>query len=643
MCGISGILLPHRADTTRLADERQRHRGPDDVGRYVDPECRARLYFRRLAIIDLTAAGNQPMSNEDGSVWLVYNGEIYNHRELRAELERKGHVFQSRTDSEVLVHLWEEHGRDMVARLNGMFAFCIWDARTGEAFLARDHAGIKPLYLMRLRDGGIAFASEAKVLLSLPQASRAIDPVALSQYLTFLWVPGRRTMWRDIEKLPAGGWLSWREGRVEEGSWWDWDQSETDYLAPDEWARRLRATLLETVERQRVADVPIGLLLSGGLDSTTIGGAMRQAGPREPIRAYTAVASDESFDGFANDLPYAREAAAHLGAGLVEESLAPSITTLLPRLIWHTDEPLADPAIAASYLLCARARQDGTVVLLSGQGADELYHGYRSHRAVRLAGRLAGVPSPLVRTASALLHGLAGPSGLSAYASPRRMMKLLRFMGARNADRILQLSDWGSDTLRSEILTDAALRETPTDVYGDYLELFERSRAHTDEGRWSYVLFKTFMPALNLTYGDRTSMAASVELRVPYLDRALVEQAARIPVELKQRNGIQKWVLAAAATPWIPRSILSRPKTGFGAPLREWMAGDLRHEMRRVLESDRFRARGLFRPAGVRTLLRDVETGRRDVAYIVWALFTFELWARTFIDADGAAPIEHVA
>ena len=637
MCGISGVLFRHPSAPALVADERQRHRGPDDVGQYRDPHGRAQLHFRRLAIIDLSRAGHQPMSNEDGTVWLVFNGEIYNFRELRAELEAKGHRFRSRTDSEVLVHLWEDEGRRMVERLNGMFAFCIWDERTGEAFLARDHAAIKPLYVADTGDA-LLFASEPKTLLAAGAVGTEIDPIALRQYLTFLWVPGERTMWRDIRKLPEGGWLSWRAGHRESGTWWDWDQSTQERVPPDEWATRVRTTLLETVGRQLIADVPLGALLSGGLDSSAIVGAMRALYPERPIRAYSANVEGDTQDGFTDDLPFARRVASRLRLDLVEEKLRPSIATLLPKLIWHTDEPLADPAIAASFLLCQRAREDGTVVLLSGQGADELYYGYRSHRAMRMAQSFASVPPPIVRATSALAQLAAGATGISARATPRRALKMLRFLGDSQRERILQLADWGSTELRSELLSHDVAGISPEEVYGEYLSLFDRSRGLTDEDRWSYVLFKTFMPALNLTYGDRTSMAVSVELRVPYLDRALVEQAGRIPADVKHFQGEQKWVLAEAAAHWLPPEVRRRPKTGFGAPIRHWLSTDLRDEMRATLLGDRFIDRGLFQREGVARMLDDLATGRRDVAYIVWALFTFELWARTFVDRDGAAP-----
>jgi asparagine synthase (glutamine-hydrolysing) len=625
-----------------MDDTRQRHRGPDDEGAYRDPRGRAELWFRRLAILDLSRAGHQPMSNEDGTVWLVFNGEIYNHPPLRAELERKGHVFKSRTDSEVLVHLWEEHGRDMVGRLNGMFAFCIWDERRGEAFLARDHAGIKPLYLADTGDT-LMFASEPKVLLACPDVARSVDPIALRQYLTFLWVPGTRTMWSGIRRLGEGMWLSWTPERTETGQWWDWDQSQKRELPPHEWAGEVRATLRDAVERQLMSDVPLGALVSGGLDSSAIAGAMRELRPNEAIRAYTARLEADSIDGFADDLPFAREVARHLGLDLIEEAIAPSITSLLPLLVWHTDEPLADPAIAASYLLCKRARADGTIVLLSGQGADELYHGYRSHRAVRVANSLGLVPSRLVRLASAITASVVGRSGTSAAAGPRRLLKMLRFAGASRDDRILQLADWATPAARDDVLHATVRAHSHQDVYGEYLALFEQSRAPTDEERWSYVLFKTFLPALNLTYGDRTSMAVSLELRVPYLDRAVVEQAGRIPASLKVRDGVQKWVLAEAAGDWLPPSIRGRSKTGFGAPLRRWLAEDLRHLMRDTLLGDRLADRALFRRDGIARLLDDLETGRRDVAYLVWALFTFEVWARTFLDENGSSPVSLAA
>lgn len=641
MCGISGILRSERAaGAPRLDDSKQRHRGPDDSGTYRDPHERAELWFRRLAILDLSPAGHQPMSNEDGTVWVVFNGEIYNHQPLRQELERLGHRFKSRADTEVLVHLWEEHGRGMVDRLNGMFAFCIWDERTGEAFLARDHAGIKPLY-WTTGTYGLAFASEAKVLLDLPELDRSIDPVSLQQYLTFLWVPGERTMWKGIRKLAAGGWLSWKADRPPElGTWWDWDQSKTDDDAsPEEHARQLGQVLREAVDRQLMSDVPLGVQLSGGLDSSIVAGTIRALRPDAPLRAYTTRFGSSSQDGFADDLPYAREVARFLRADLVEEEIRPEISQLLPFLVWHSDEPLADPALATSYLLCKRAREDGTVVLMSGQGADELFHGYRSHRAYSLADRFDALPRPAIRLATALVESIARRTGSSAHAVPRRAARMLRFLGASAEERILALADWSSATWREKLLSPKVRDETSADPYREYCELFERSRAAADVDRWSYVLFKTFLPALNLTYGDRTSMATSVELRVPFLDRAVVEHAGRIPPRLKVRRGAQKWVLAEAANGSIPPSIRTRPKTGFGAPIREWLRGPLRPYTKSLLLGERFEARGLFSREAVVAMLRDLETGAGDVAYLVWALLTFELWAKTFVDGDGAAPV----
>jgi asparagine synthase (glutamine-hydrolysing) len=633
MCGISGFLARGRG-ASPLRDELQAHRGPGDSGAYTDPSGRCELRFRRLSIIDLSCAGHQPMSNEDGTVWLVFNGEIYNFRSLRAELQSKGHTFRSATDSEVLVHLWEEHGRDMLRHLNGMFAFCIWDERTGEAFLARDHAGIKPLYVAD-RPEGLYFSSEAKVLSSLPGVSREIDPVALRQLLTFLWVPGERTLLKGIRKLDAGRSLAWKDGRSEEEAWWDWDQRPDHSRSAGDWAVAVRQTLLDVIERQMVSDVPLGALLSGGLDSSVIVAAMRQVEPAGELRGYTSYAPGLEAEGFAADLPYARLVARHVGVELVEEPLEPPLASLLPFLVWHCDEPLADSAVVASYLLSRRARDDGTVVLLSGQGADELYYGYRGHRAMRLRGRFPLVPRPAIRLASALYEAALARTSLAARGTPRRVGKLLRVLGATDAESVMQLADWASPALRDELFLARGDREPP---YDEYLQLFARSSGATAEDRWSYVMFKTFMPALNLTYGDRTSMAASLELRVPFLDRELVEQAGRIPAALKSAGG-EKGILAAAARPWLPESVLSRPKTGFGAPLRPWLAGPLHGTVQRVLLGDRLHDRGLFDRGAIRRLLGDLESGRRDVAYLVWALFTFELWARTFVDADGSAPL----
>jgi asparagine synthase (glutamine-hydrolysing) len=614
------------------------HRGPDGSGRWFDAEARVGLGHRRLSIIDLSDAGRQPMCNEDGTVWLSFNGEIYNFQDLRDPLERGGHRFRSNTDSEVLVHLYEERGVEMLHELNGMFAFAIWDAKQRQLLLARDHVGVKPLYYWIDRER-VYFASEIKALLRVPELPNELNVAAVPHYLTFLWVPGEETMLRGIRKLEPGHYLLWRDGKATVKRWFDLRYEPDDAVSEREWVERVHETFVRTTRRQMVSDVPLGAFLSGGLDSSSIVSSMREAFPDREITCYTVRfdANDMARDQGADDYPYARRVAEILDVRLRGVLLKPNVIRLLPKMIWHLDEPDADPAIFPSYLICKLAREDGTTVLLSGTGGDEIFFGYRSHMAYRTYERLrwlARYPGgPALSAAVAASTALLGAQNRTA----RRLRKFQKGLDQSALERHLALSEWSTVPIRDEILRLDVMAACP-DARAEpacmrkYYESFSGSG---ELNRHSHLLIQTFLAAHNFLYTDKTSMAVSVETRVPFMDVELMRLAARIPEDLKLRGATTKYVLKKAMERYLPPSVLYRSKTGFGAPLRQWIAEDLQHPIEVLLGRKQLERRGLFDPATVERVLAENERDEADHAYLIYALLNLELWLETFVDRRG--------
>jgi asparagine synthase (glutamine-hydrolysing) len=614
------------------------HRGPDGSGRWFDAEARVGLGHRRLSIIDLSDAGRQPMCNEDGTVWLSFNGEIYNFQDLRDPLERGGHRFRSNTDSEVLVHLYEERGVEMLHELNGMFAFAIWDAKQRQLLLARDHVGVKPLYYWIDRER-VYFASEIKALLRVPELPNELNVAAVPHYLTFLWVPGEETMLRGIRKLEPGHYLLWRDGKATVKRWFDLRYEPDDAVSEREWVERVHETFVRTTRRQMVSDVPLGAFLSGGLDSSSIVSSMREAFPDREITCYTVRfdANDMARDQGADDYPYARRVAEILDVRLRGVLLKPNVIRLLPKMIWHLDEPDADPAIFPSYLICKLAREDGTTVLLSGTGGDEIFFGYRSHMAYRTYERLrwlARYPGgPALSAAVAASTALLGAQNRTA----RRLRKFQKGLDQSALERHLALSEWSTVPIRDEILRPDVMAACP-DARAEpacmrkYYESFSGSG---ELNRHSHLLIQTFLAAHNFLYTDKTSMAVSVETRVPFMDVELMRLAARIPEDLKLRGATTKYVLKKAMERYLPPSVLYRSKTGFGAPLRQWIAEDLQHPIEVLLGRKQLERRGLFDPATVERVLAENERDEADHAYLIYALLNLELWLETFVDRRG--------
>lgn len=647
MCGISGVANCGDRETLARMTRVQAHRGPDDSGlwdrRFPDGSYIG-LGSRRLAILDLSAVGHMPMCNEDGTVWITYNGEIYNFGELRRELEGKGHRFASHTDTEVIVHLYEEEGPECVRRLSGMFAFAICDLRSGSPtlFMARDHFGIKPFYYFHQGER-FAFASDIKGLLQVPELEAELDPQALHQYLTFLWVPDPKTMFRRIMKLPAGHYAILRNGELKIQQYWDltFPSANHRYTRSEaELAEEVRERFRKSVQAQMVSDVPIGAFLSAGLDSSSIVAMMRQA-TEQPVRTYTITFPSKYRVGenTLDNPEVATRLARHFGCENQRIVVEPNVTDLLPKLVWHMDEPTADPAIITSYLVCREARKEATV-LLSGVGGDELFAGYRKYLAHYWSQAYAGVPSFLRRPAESALAALPSFRGTSLKGGVRLAKKMARSASLNPVDRFIANCTYLDGRQKASLYTgDFAAEAFTFDPAGEHVAAFERVQHADFLHQMLYVDTKIFMTSLNLTYNDKMSMASSVEVRVPFLDRELAEFVAwNVPPHLKLNRFLRpttKYVLRRAMRDILPAEVLRQPKAGFAAPLDYWLAHDLETMVDDLISPAQLRKRGMFRPEAVQGFVQEHRTGRHDWSMQLWQFLTLELWMQGFLDGSA--------
>jgi len=616
------------------------HRGPDGEGiKVFDGDVPAGLGNRRLAILDPSPAGAQPMSYAN-RWWITYNGELYNFRELRLELELGGERFATECDTEVLLRMFVLHGPAMLERLNGIFAFAIWDDRERRLFLARDRLGVKPLYYTRA-DGWVAFASEIKPL--LPFIGRPeLEPTALADFLTFLWVPDPKTAFRDIFKLPAGHY-AWVDGRgLSIAQYWDL-RFEPRRRREEEWRDELRTAVERAVQRQMVSDVPLGSFLSGGIDSSAIVAAMRATEERVSTWTIGFNREDLRHEIVPDDLRYARKVGAWFGTEYHEQILEPDILELLPKAIWHLEEPVADPAAITTYLICREARRE-MPVMLSGMGGDEIFAGYPRFLAFRLAQRLRGLPAPLRKGLERAVDPLARPGRPGRLRGPRRnLWKFMRAAGMDPLDGYLSFSSYYSRDELSELLVPGVVdsRYDPLAAHRSYLM---KDSGGDLLSRLLYVDAKTFLPCLNLTYTDKMGMAASVEVRVPLLDDEIVRLAAEMPSDLKLRGLRRKYIFKRSQEGVLPREIIRRRKAGFGAPVRSWLVGQLTPLVADLLAPQTLLDRGFVNPAVVARLQADNSAGRADNSLRLYALLTLELWCQTFLDRtwsfdDVAGPV----
>jgi asparagine synthase (glutamine-hydrolysing) len=611
------------------------HRGPDDAGEYLDAATRLMLGHRRLSIIDLSPAGRQPMLSDDGNFVISYNGEIYNYRELRAGLVAAGASFRGDSDTEVLLRLYQSEGVAMLQRLNGIFAFALYDRRAGELLLVRDALGVKPLYYAA-GDDGICFASEIKGLLAWTGSGGTLDPASIHRYLTYLWCPGDGTPLAGVRKLEPGEAIRVRGGRiVERWAWYSLPaiRGPGSQAAPADPVAEVRETLRRAVHRQLVADVPVGAFLSGGLDSSAVVAFARERVP--DLRCFTIKQTGGVDAGEASDLPYARRVASHLGVRLDVVSIdAGRMASDLEAMVWQLDEPLADPAPLNVLYISRLAREVGIKVLLSGAGGDDLFTGYRRHVAQRFERWWAWLPT-------SVRQGLDGATRRFDVRSAwgRRLSRLFAEAGASGDRRVVAYFAWARrDDLMA--LYSPWMLKAVADVDAAQPMLDFLSRAHparTGLDRMLSLEQRFFLADHNLIYTDKMSMAAGVEVRVPFLDPEMVELASRIPDRMKQRGPVGKWVLKQAMEPYLPREVIHRPKTGFGAPLRRWMRHELRELLGDVLSESSLRRRGLFDPAAVRRLIEDNDAGRRDAAYTLLSLLCVEIWCRRFVDGGASS------
>ena len=634
MCGINGIAFSSRSG--REVDEatlvRMRdvlwHRGPDDAGLFI--EGPVGIAHRRLSIVDL-ALGHQPMPNEDGSLQIVFNGEIYNHADHRSELEARGHVFATHSDTESILHLYEEHGKHCVDHLRGMFAFAIWNRRSKELFIARDRLGIKPLYYVHTADGSLFFASEIKALLVAGALRPELNHAALPDYLANHATSDDTTLFAGVKRLLPGHTLLWQDGKIKIERYWDahpgeFAESHSRSVADtvDEW----RELFQTSVKLRLMADVPLGVFLSGGIDSSAIAGVMSKM-VAEPIKTFS-VAFDEPE---ANELEYARVAARAFGTDHHEVIVQPNdFAAALPHLIWHEDEPIAHPSSVALYFVSQLAQRYVKVVL-SGEGSDELLAGYNRYRMLLLnlsAGKIYHQFSTegIRRFVRSAANSLA-PESLRRKL-PRTFLWLEPNVGSLYFDNFAVFPSHMQRQLFSKELMDRIGQINP---YAGMLSYFDADPSATLLQRLLYADLKTYLQEL-LMKQDQMSMAASIESRVPFLDHKLVEFSTALPDRMKLRGWTTKYVLREAMKTVLPETILNRPKMGFPVPLARWFRGEFRPLLDEYVLGERALSRGLFQPDFLHRLVQEHVTGKADHMERLWTLVNFEMWQRQFLDGE---------
>jgi asparagine synthase (glutamine-hydrolysing) len=632
MCGIAGFVespastSPFTLDESRALVHRMcdviRHRGPDDEGIWVDEGVA--LGMRRLSIIDLST-GHQPIHNEDKTVWIVFNGEIYNFPELRRELEAAGHRFYTNTDTEAIVHAYEQWGTAAIQRLRGMFGLAIWDRRTKSLLVARDRAGIKPMYYADV-NGRLYFGSELKSLLEAPDLPRDLDLDALDHYLSFLYTPRDGSIFRSVRKLPPGHLMTWRNGTLKVEQYWQLSAEEHFRGSERDAVAQLRRVLTDAVRCHLLSDVPLGAFLSGGIDSSLVVGLMSEiSGSR--VKTFSIGFDEPAFD----ELEHARTVAQHFGTEHHELVVKPDAIGILDRLVWHFDEPFADSSAIPTWYVSEMARQHVTVVL-SGDGGDELFGGYDryvphprvvafdrySPRALRRVAAIAAARLP---------HGARGKNFLRHVGRDEqgRYLDAIRFFGADEKPALLS----------------AEVRRTlhgpdPETRLARHFERFARLPWPSQMMRFDA---ETYLPEDVLTKVDRMSMAHSIESRVPLLDNEVIDFAATLPASLKIKDGRRKHVLKEVAATLLPRQILERRKQGFGVPLGTWFRGNLRELFADTLLSSSSLQRGYFEPAFVRRVVNEHLTGTRDHTLRLWQLVVFERWHQQYAGRGGTSTI----
>jgi asparagine synthase (glutamine-hydrolysing) len=624
MCGIAGFVdrdgsagsrREQRASVVQAMCDVIRHRGPDDEGFYVHDGVA--LGMRRLSIIDV-ATGHQPITNEDATIWVVFNGEIYNYRALRAALERRGHSFRTATDTETIVHAYEEWGEAAFSHLRGMFSIALWDGRARTLLLVRDRAGIKPLFYAESARG-LVFGSEIKAILASGEVTPELDPQALDHYLSFLYTPRTGSIFKGIRKLPPGHLLSWSAGRFDLRPYWTLPNDETFQGSDGDAVRTLRAVLADAVSSHMISDVPIGAFLSGGIDSGVVVGLMAEASAR-PVKTFSIGFDEPDFD----ELAAARRTAAHFATDHHEFVVRPDALSILESLVDHFDEPFGDVSAIPTWYVSQMAAQQVTVAL-SGDGGDELFGGYDryfAHPRVEAFDRWAGAPGRRLAGAAWpwIPHGRRGRNFLRHVAQDRRR---------RYVDAVSYFQPDEKTALFSAGFLQGVDTGLATAALAGRFEAFAGLDWHSQMMR---VDFETYLPEDVLAKVDRTSMAHSLESRVPLLDHAVVQFAASLPSHMKIRAGERKHIFRRVAAAILPAEVLTRRKQGFAVPIGAWFRGRLRDVFVETLQSTRARQRGYFDTGYVDRLIGEHVSGKRDHAMRLWQLLMFELWHQRYLD-----------
>jgi asparagine synthase (glutamine-hydrolysing) len=638
MCGICGKIY---FDSTRTVAARTlremaamlAHRGPDGEGAWVDQNVG--LAHRRLAIIDLRPEAGQPMCNEDGTVWITFNGEIYNFQELRQDLEGRGHVFKTSSDTEAIVHAYEEYGRECLSRLRGMFAFAIWDKRAKVLFLARDRVGKKPLYYFLDREKFL-FASAIKAILADGSVPAEPDPTAIDHFVALGYVPAPLAAFRGVRKLPAGHWLEVRNGRLEMGRYWKLHYRPKSKITMQDAIAELQWRIAEAVRVRLVSDVPLGVFLSGGIDSSAVVAHMARTMDR-PVRTFSVGFEDEDYD----ERRFARLVAQRFSTEHTELVVKAPVVDILPKLIWHYDEPFGDSSAVPSYAIAELTRQHVTVVL-NGDGGDESFAGYDRYVASRRAPRGDLVPAWIRRKIWNVIDLLPAD-----WRRSRLTAKLARVSEAMAQPPDRRYAEWMahcSTGLRGDLYSEA-FRETVAgnDPMAPILEAF----AQTDAEDWTDATLDNdvslYLPDDLLVKMDRATMAHSLEARSPLLDHTLMEFVATLPATFKLSGANKKRILKDALRGVLPDIILNRPKMGFGAPIASWFRNELREMAFDLLLSNRAMQRGYFRPDSVRKLLAEHCSNQKDHGQTLWDLLVLELWHRSAFDGKGPAVVLQTA
>jgi asparagine synthase (glutamine-hydrolysing) len=634
MCGINGIALSSssRRELTAFAVERMRdlimHRGPDDAGLFIDKAGKVGLGHRRLSIVDVTA-GHQPMTNEDGSLQIIFNGEIYNHADHRPGLKALGHFYATDCDTETILHLYEEHGHRCVEHLRGMFAFAIWDQRKSELFIARDRLGVKPLYYAHTDDGSLYFGSEIKVLLEASAVNPEINYEVLPDYLANHAPSGEHTLYRGVKRLLPGHTLVWRDGKVVVDEYWDLSFGTDDRARSDrEYVKEWTELFEESIRLRLMADVPLGMFLSGGIDSSAIAAVMSRL-VSEPIKTFSVGFAERE----ANELEYARTVARAFRTDHHEVVVTPQqFFSALPNLVWHEDEPIAHPSSVPLFFVSKLASEHVKVVL-TGEGSDEMLGGYARYRKTLinlLLGRRYNtfVPGKVRSSLRSLITDL--PYSSFSQKLTRSFLALAPDIETIYFDNFAVFPR----AMQSHLMTAETIeRVASSRPYSVVQDVLAKCNSNSLLNQLLYADTKTYLQEL-LMKQDQMSMAASIESRVPFLDHKLVEFTARLPERLKMRGGKTKHILRESMKGVLPESILSRPKMGFPVPVGAWFRGQFKTVIEEYVLSERTLERRIFDPAFVRSLVKRHNAGE-DHAERLWSLVNFEIWQRQFFDLES--------